>query len=67
MKITPAISNLIREGKTYQIDNVIYSSKELGMNTMDSDILRLYKEGKITKETAMMYAVNPSNIQEKLK
>ncbi len=66
MIVTPAIQNMIREGKVHQIDNVIYSNAEMGMRTMDNDILRLYKEGRISKETAMTYAVNADVLSRKL-
>ena len=66
MIVTPAIQNMIREGKIHQMDNVIYSGGDLGMRTMDSDILRLYKAGRITKETAVTYAVNPDILGRKL-
>lgn len=59
MLSTPAIQTMIRSGKTYQIDNVIYSNAEAGMHTMDSDILRLYRQGKIAREVALSYAVDP--------
>ena len=57
MIVNPAIQNMIREGKVHQMDNVIYSGGDVGMQTMDSDIQRLYTEGKITKETALTYAL----------
>ena len=66
MIVNPAIQNMIREGKIHQMDNVIYSGGEAGMQTMDNDILRLYKEGRITKETALTYAVNPELLGRKL-
>ena len=50
---TPAIKNLIREGKTYQIPNMIQTGTKQGMKTMDQDLVFLYKSGKITKETAL--------------
>lgn len=67
MLVTPAIQNMIREGKTQQLDNTIFAGSGMGMRTMDSDIERLYKEGKITKETAMFYAVNRESMAMKLK
>lgn len=66
MIVNPAIQNMIREGKIHQMDNVIYSGGEAGMQTMDSDILRLYKAGRITRETALTYAVNPELLGRKL-
>lgn len=67
MIVNPAIQSMIREGKIHQIDNVIYSNAESGMRTMDSDILRLYEEGRISKETALTYAVNADVLSRKLK
>ncbi|MEG2251803.1 MAG: PilT/PilU family type 4a pilus ATPase, partial [Clostridia bacterium] len=46
MMVDNAISNMIREGKVHQMDNVIYAGAAQGMVTMDSDILRLFREGK---------------------
>ena len=66
MIVNPAIQNMIREGKVHQMDNVIYAGAEAGMRTMDNDILRLYREGKITRETALTYAVNPDILERKL-
>ena len=67
MIVNPAIQNMIREGKVHQMDNVIYSGGEAGMRTMDSDILKLYQEQKITKETALTYAVNREMMERKLR
>lgn len=66
MIVNPAIQNMIREGKIHQMDNVIYSGGEAGMQTMDSDILRLYNAGRITRETALIYAVSPELLGRKL-
>ena len=45
-----AIRNLIRESKIHQIDNIIATSQEEGMITMDNSIIKLFREGKISKE-----------------
>lgn len=66
MRITPAIQNHIRSGQTFQIDNAIYAGEKDGMQTMDGDILRLYRAGRITKEVALAYAVNPQTLAGKL-
>lgn len=67
MHVTPAIRNLIRESKTYQIESAMLSGTERGMRTMDSDLLRLVTDGVITKETAETYCLNLENMQRKLK
>lgn len=66
MLVSSAIQNMIRDGKVHQMDNVIYSSAEQGMRTMDSDLERLFRAGRIQKELAIMYAANPDLMQKKL-
>ena len=66
MTVTPAIRNMIRENKVPQIDGVVYSSNREDMISMDSSLLKLYQEGKITKETALVYASNPEMLQKRL-
>lgn len=61
-----AIRTLIRDGKTHQIDSTISNSRRLGMITMDEAIIELYKQGKISKETALMYATNPKIVERRL-
>ena len=61
-----AIRNMIRESKVFQMDNVIYSGVSEGMRTMDGDIQRLYSEGKITAENALLYSVNKDIMSKKL-
>ena len=61
-----AIRTLIRDGKTHQIDNAITTNRQMGMITMDDAIAALYKQNKITKETAIMYALNSNIIERKL-
>jgi twitching motility protein PilT len=53
MVVTPAISNLIREGKTAQIYSAIQTGGKLGMQTLERRLADLYLEGKISFETAM--------------
>ena len=49
---TPAVSNLIREGKTYQIASSMQAGKALGMHTMDQHLAELVNAGQITRESA---------------
>ena len=58
MTITPAIQNLVREGKSHQIISSIQTGAKYGMKTMDMALADLYKQRKITKETALQYAVD---------
>ncbi|MBQ4504889.1 MAG: PilT/PilU family type 4a pilus ATPase [Firmicutes bacterium] len=67
MHMNSAIRSLIRDNKNHQIDNVIASSGAEGMITMDQYILKLWKEGKITEETALDYAMNPEQMKRTMK
>lgn len=66
MTLTPAIRNLIREGKIHQIEGMMYASSSREMISMDNSLLRLYKEKKITKDTALRYSTNPEMLRKKL-
>jgi twitching motility protein PilT len=66
MHMTGAVRNMIRDCKDYQIDNVIQTSQAEGMISMDQSILSLYQQGKITAETAVVYADNPEQMQRKV-
>ncbi len=57
MLATPAVKTIIREGKTHLIDNIIMTSAESGMVTMESTLARLVKEGVINVETAQAYGL----------
>ena len=66
MTVNPAIQNLIREGKTHQIDNAI-SGAGSEMLSMDSELARLAREGKITKEMARAYALHPETMERQMR
>ncbi len=55
---TPAIKNLIREGKTHQMYSVLETSSQLGMQTMDRSLSDLFKNGYCSYEECMMRAVD---------
>lgn len=67
MIATPAIRNLIREGKTHQIDNVIRTSADIGMFSIEKSLVDLVRDGKITMERAQEYAVHPEEVVRLLK
>jgi len=50
---TPAVANLIREGKTYQIESAMQAGRELGMHTMDQHLAELVNNGQVTYEAAL--------------
>lgn len=64
MIATPAVRNLIREGKTAQIYSVIQTGSKFGMQTMDQAIAKLYKNGQIERDVAMEFAHNPETLEK---
>ncbi len=54
----PAVSNLIRENKIAQVRTVIQTNAQLGMFTMDQDLLRLYKDGSISLDVAKTHLID---------
>lgn len=67
MVATPAIRNAIRERKTYQIDNMIQTGSELGMNTLEKSLVELIRAGEITLDEAQAYTVKHSDLISLLK
>ena len=63
MIITPAISNLIREGKTAQIYSAIQTGGKLGMQTLETVLANQYKQNIITFEAAMSKTSRPDELQ----
>lgn len=59
MLVNHAIRNMIRDGKIPQIDGAIHSGRAEGMLSMDADLARLYREGLITREEALIHCLNP--------
>ena len=66
LKCTPAVQNMIRDGKLHQLDSVMQTSAAEGMFTMDMYLLKLYREGKISKETALLSCVHYDTMSNKL-
>ena len=66
MTVNRAIKNMIRDNKVHQIDGLIGSSGQEKMFSMDFYITKLYKEGRITRETAIDYATAPELMAQKL-
>lgn len=54
--VTPAVRNLIRENKTYQINTIIQTSRDLGMQTMNQSLKDLFDRGLITYDNAIKYS-----------
>jgi len=66
MVVTPAISNLIRENKTFRIDSSIQTGKKYGMQLLDEHLFSLYKKEIIAPEEAIDKARNPGDMQDKI-
>lgn len=64
---SPAVRNTIRVGKTHQIPNIIATSKELGMQSLEWDLARLVREGKVEREVAEMRTVRPEELARLLR
>lgn len=63
MHANHAVRNLIREGKSHQLQSVIQTSKREGMCTMDDYLMQLYMSRKISKENCIQYAQNPDKMR----
>ena len=64
---TPAVRNLIREAKTHQIQSMIQTGKQYGMQLLDEAIMNLYKKGWISPDSAYNKANNKSLFKAFLK
>ena len=63
---TPALANLIREGKTYQIPSAIQTGKRFGMQSLDTAIQELLDAGKISAEEAYVKCINKEQFAKHL-
>jgi twitching motility protein PilT len=63
---TPAIRNLIREGKTHQIYSSLQTGGNLGMQTMDAALATLVRSGKITQQLAEARSSTPEELRRLL-
>ena len=63
---TPAVRNLIRESRTFEIPNVIETNRAMGMQTLDRSIGELYFNGMISREDAIAAATMPDKLDRML-
>lgn len=63
MVVNPAIRNLIRERKVYQIDLVIETSLQEGMVTLNRSLANLVKNKEVALESAELYSLNPAELR----
>ncbi len=64
MMASPAVRNLIREGKSHQINSMIQISNNIGMQTMDQHLRDLYAKGLITYDDAVSRAMQPEELKK---
>lgn len=64
--VSGSVANLIREGKDFQLPNVMAMGKAKGMRMMDDSLMELYKQGIITAETAVVQANDPKGVKANL-
>lgn len=60
---TPAVRNIIREARTFEIPNVIETNRQLGMLSLDNAITELYFNGFISREDAIAQSAHPEKIE----
>ena len=63
---TPAVRNLIREGKTFQIPSAMQTGMGVGMQTMDAALATLVREGKISQQLAEARSSTPDELRRLL-
>jgi twitching motility protein PilT len=64
--VTSAISNLIRENKTYRITSDIQTGKKHGMRLMDDSLFNLYKQGLSDKEECIQKAIKALDLRARI-
>ncbi|MCZ6810426.1 MAG: type IV pilus twitching motility protein PilT [Planctomycetota bacterium] len=66
MLCTPAVRNIIRESRTFEIPNVIDTNRQMGMISLDNSIAQLYFNSLITREDAIAQAAYPDKLERQL-
>ncbi len=61
---TPAVRNVIRERKSYLIDNLIETSAELGMQMLERSLADLVKSGRISRDVAVKFSLRPQLLEK---
>jgi len=63
----PAVRSIIRDGKTNQLDNVILTSSEYSMMTLEMSLAKAVLDGRISVEVASSYAIRPEDLGKMIK
>ncbi|OIO45084.1 type IV pili twitching motility protein PilT [bacterium (Candidatus Gribaldobacteria) CG10_big_fil_rev_8_21_14_0_10_37_21] len=66
MLASPAVRNLIRENRIHEIPAIVETSSKEGMISMNQYLVKLVKEGLVTKETALFYSLSPDDLLPRL-
>lgn len=66
LRNTSATANLIREGRTHEIENVIETGYESGMISMNRSLVNLVRNGDVSVEEAKRYSLNPHALEQLL-
>ncbi|HEX9007761.1 MAG TPA: PilT/PilU family type 4a pilus ATPase [Patescibacteria group bacterium] len=66
MVVTPAVRNTIRENKTFQIDNIIQTSGNIGMRLIEQSLAELVNRGLVDRMVALEYSIRPSLLEKLL-
>lgn len=66
LRSTNAVKNLIREGKTHQLQTVIQTHSNVGMVTMDTSLINLYRRHAISKDVLMSYAMDTKAVKKEI-
>lgn len=60
--MNPAVQTMIRENKIHQIDNLILTSQEMGMMSLEHSLVNLVKAGKISRDQALSHTLRPEEL-----
>ncbi len=64
--VTPAISNLIRENKTYRINSSIQTGRKHGMILLDDNLFNLWRQGIVDEEEVLIKSHKPKDLSERI-
>lgn len=65
--VNSAVRSMIRDGKIHQIDNLITTSQELGMISLEQSLVNLIKAGRVSLEQALAHTLRPQELQRLLR
>jgi len=63
---SPAVKNIVREGKSHQLKSAMQTGGKYGMIVMDNYLLELYKKGQITKKEALLHSDDPEHFKRRV-